>query len=85
MVVCLSNVAENVREGIWNYALQFWHRSIAFHGKSFACASLTICKNGTVVAFKDVVNGRTGHSVVDIDLEFVIKTIQVKGLVLLLC
>lgn len=45
--------AENVGEAVWNDASQLWVLWYTHHRVSFAAASLTICKNCSIVAFED--------------------------------
>lgn len=45
--LCLGNVTKYMRKGIGNDASELRHCSDPFHGESFACSSLPICKNST--------------------------------------
>lgn len=51
----------------------------SFHCKSFPCTSLTICKYGSIVAFKDTFNYIIGTVFVDVFLKRIMTIGKVKS------
>jgi len=69
IITSLRDVAKDVSKRVGDDSIHLRYFPDSFHGEGFTCASLSIRKDGAIVAFKDLFNDRPSSLVVDVKLK----------------